>query len=535
MVDLVSPSSQSISNNPDTQIEIVFNSAIDDTSIELYVFGRWSGPMTGIVELVNNNQTLIFSPDDHFFYGEWITVTLSKQIQSESGDFLENGYQWGFWTKTNLGNFVQENPTVIELREDGEGQIQSYGAYAGDINNDGTTDLVVVNEISNDVRILENDISLGYTDFEILALDNANKPSTNEGADFNNDGFIDLAIGSTQNNIVNVLYGNDQGFGSQSNLVSGNGIRGLTVLDFNGDGWMDIVTANRAASNIALFENQGNGEFNPAVLQEVPNCNGETAISAADFNNDGMLDLAIGCFSSGNVVIMINEGSGNFILMDEENANSNPWMVGIGDVNNDGNVDLVSANSGTNNVSVYFGNGDGSIEPPLYFSAGGFPLAIDLGDLDGDQDLDLACSNFFSDDFTILENVNSGNFDSSYTLEAQLAGSCAVFHDHNNDGIMDLTCIDEIADVLFIYTNFEPNTTSLFEIAEDEFSIYPNPSPGDVRIDFDDSTKEFFLHDEQGKFIQMIQVNKSLDLSNLSSGTYFIVSPSGESRKLILK
>ncbi len=52
---------------------------------------------------------------------------------------------------------MQQNKVkTIELRLPGESWIQTYGAYAGDLNNDGHSDITAVNEQTDDVRILLN-------------------------------------------------------------------------------------------------------------------------------------------------------------------------------------------------------------------------------------------------------------------------------------------------------------------------------------------------------------------------------------------
>ncbi|MEM7163656.1 MAG: T9SS type A sorting domain-containing protein [Bacteroidota bacterium] len=524
-VESISPNAQTTIEVNIGQILINFNEdlAVQDLAPpDFHVFGRWSGPMMGNIQI--NGDQIVFDLGQNFFHGEWVTVSLSKNLESMSGSTLEHGYQWNFWTKVNPSAFVVSNPQVIELREDGEGQIQSYGAYAGDLNNDETSDLVVVNEISNDVRILTNDPISGYSEFEIMNLQNANKPSTNEGADFNMDGEIDLAIGNTQNSTVNVLFGNGENFSEQLTLEAQSGIRGLAILDFNGDGWMDIATANRAASSLSFFQNDQMGGFDNAFHLDIETCIGETALMAGDFDQDGIFDLALGCFGSSNIFILKGVGNGSFEVLDEKNANANPWMIGIGDIDNDGFLDVVSANSGTNNVSVYTGDGNGQVSSPSYFAAGGFPLAIDLGDLDGDGDLDIACSNYFSDDFTIMENQNA-QFDNSYTLPALAAGSCAIFHDHNNDGLMDLTCVDEIADVLFIYTNQSAN--GLEENVSPSFTIYPNPTRGEFSILSANQNEQFYLYDERGRKIQTLSQNEINLIEWLSSGSYLVRSDLG--------
>lgn len=452
----VSPDSQSLNTDPNHEIVITFDQAMDAatfTSENFMVFGRWSGPMTGNIIFTGGGTVATFTPDTDFFYGEWITVMLTKFITNTTGDALTNGYQFNYWTKTLQGYMQLTEVEVIDMKLPAETWIQCYGAYAGDIDNDGFSDLVVVNEFIEDIRIMINDGTGHYGDFTIHDLPGSTKPSTNEGADFNHDGEIDLALGSTQGPEVSVLIGNGDGtFDPEVTYNASQGVRGLAVIDYDCDGFTDIATANRIGNEMAFFTNDGTGVFGAPEFMDTGS-NQETATMAADFNNDGIMDLAVGSYSGSELMILLNDGAGNFAISTTQSVSSNPWMVACGDVNGDGNCDLVSANAGGSNLSVSLGDGAGGLSFPSYYSTGSFPLAVDLGDLDGDGDLDMVSSNYSGDDFTLYENNGNGQFGSPITYETTGAGSCAIFHDRNNDGVMDMTLIDEISDIVILLEN----------------------------------------------------------------------------------
>ena len=56
-------------------------------------------------------------------------------------------------------------------------------------------------------------------------------------------------------------------------------------------------------------------------------------------------------------------------------------------------------------------------------------------------------------DFTLFENFGDGTFGNPRTLKASSAGSCAILHDRDNDGDLDITGVDEIDDFIFLYEN----------------------------------------------------------------------------------
>lgn len=451
----ISPNREIINAEPNSIIELTFDIDIDPLSVTAETFqimGRWSGPSTGTREVVGGT-TIRFTPDEPFFAGEMVMVNTTLGITSTSAVPVDNGYAFNFWIRTLPGVMNLVEVEVIDMKLENETWIQCYGAYAGDINDDGFSDLTVVNEFSEDLRIMHNDGTGHFTDFWLVELPGSDKPSTNEGADFNHDGFIDIAIGSTQGPEVSVLYGDGAGsFGPETVYTSSDGVRGLTILDMDCDGWADIATASRNGNNVGFFLNEQDGTFATPYFMDA-NTHRETAAAAADMNEDGIMDVVIGSYNGSEIVVLLNDGAGNFTVTTEITVSSNPWMIAVGDVNGDGHVDVASANAGSSNMSVVFGNGTGQLANPAYYSTGAFPLAIDLGDLDGDGDLDMVSSNYSGDDFTLYENDGTGVFINPITYAAYGAGSCAIFHDRNNDGVMDMTGIDEIDDVIFLWEN----------------------------------------------------------------------------------
>ena len=524
----MSPDAQSLTALPTDIITITFDQSLEETTVNsatFMVFGRWSGPMPGTFSFNGSSTEVTFTPARNFFYGEWITVRLTNAIQSTGGDPITNGYAFNYWIKTLPGSLDQTLVNQISVELAGETFIQSYGAYAGDVNDDEFTDLVVVTETAEDIRVFLNDGTGDYDTFTIFDMPASNRPSTNEGSDFNHDGQIDLAIGSTANNKVSIFMGDDTTiFDAETDSETDQGIRGLTVLDVNGDGWDDIATANRIASTYSILVNDGTGAFNPAITLDA-GVDSETSVAAVDLNNDGITDLAIGGFASNNIVTLLNNGLGVFTALDTTPVSGSPWMLAAGDINGDGNVDIVSCNSSNGEVSVLAGDGNGNLTLLASYTSGDFCLAIDLGDVDGDGDLDFIASNFGNADFTLYENDGSGNFSNPRTYPSVQAGSCAIFHDRNNDGAMDITLIDEIEDVIILYENTLLNSEEKIIAAP---VVYPNPFINQLNINTGNSTFPivFRLYDVQGRLLYTEEVTsaKIIRLPNTISATGFYIA-----------
>lgn len=489
----VFPVSQSITAEANTPIWIDFDTALDPQSVKLTVFGRWSGPATGSLTFEQGNTRIRFQPDTPFMAGEWVTVSLAKQAQSQNGDPLATSYTWNFWTKTHGGILDFAAAGTIPIRGSGEGHIQTYGAYAGDLNDDGWSDLAVVNEISSDVRVFLNDGSGQYGAFEAYPLPPGTRASTNEGADFNEDGIIDFAVGYQSNDLgqIGILMGVGDGSFEPvySHAVAG-GTMGLGVIELDGDGHMDIVTANAFTGDVGLIRGMGDGSFAQTRKIEA-NGTTEWGCAVADANNDGIQDVFVAARGSGEVILLLGDGQGGLEFSSKVRVSGDPWMLAAGDLNGDGNVDVVSSNPsqtlGDNNVAVMFGDGQGGLGQPQAYRHGIFPLAVDLGDLDGDGDLDLVSSNWTSNFYTVFENDGTGVFVNPRTFPASTNASCAILHDRDNDGDLDLTGTDETDDVILLYENVATPVAVEAETLPQPFALapnYPNPFQGVTTISY---------------------------------------------------
>ena len=188
-----------------------------------------------------------------------------------------------------------------------------------------------------------------------------------------------------------------------------------------------------------------------------------SAIIAADFNGDGILDLAssVGVNQGGLLVIELGNGDGTFQSSFQYPVGINPQQLIAADFNGDGKLDLaVVANGGydLNTVYILLGNGDGTFQAAKTFATGNYPTLIASGDFNGDGKLDLAvgCEGIAGSNgsISILLGNGDGTFQThtDYTPpgEGLQTVSAMALGDFNGDGKLDIALIDGDAGALFI-------------------------------------------------------------------------------------
>jgi len=267
----------------------------------------------------------------------------------------------------------------------------------GDLRNDGNQDLVVTNYSANTVSVLLNN---GNGTFQThVDYATADGPSVVVIGDVNGDGKPDLVVACPGAGSVSILLGNGDGtFQAQSDIGVGFGPSGLVLADFTGGGSLDIAAVDGGADSIVILLNNGTGVFSsvaPVLLPNIQGNGGYSALAAADFNGDGKLDLAVTGFSPygpPGITVALGNGDGTF-----QKPVSYPGVGGtsiaVADFNGDGIPDV--ATGAFYGVDLFIGKGDGTFLPHVVYPTGHSQVssALATGDLTGNGTADLAVVN----------------------------------------------------------------------------------------------------------------------------------------------
>ena len=198
------------------------------------------------------------------------------------GDFNGDGLQ--DLAVANFGSNAPDATTVSVLLGNGDGTFQVAGTFnaqrgplwvaVGDFNGDGRQDLAVT--IFGDGTAATVLVLLGNGDGTFrapLSFGVGRGPVSSSVGDFNGDGIQDLAVSNWDANtgtIVSVLLGNGDGtFQAAQNVVAGRGVLFAAVADLNGDGRLDLATANYAAGTVSVLINNTGPAPNPRFTLSV--------------------------------------------------------------------------------------------------------------------------------------------------------------------------------------------------------------------------------------------------------------------------
>jgi len=359
----------------------------------------------------------------------------------------------------------------------------SFGVAAGDYDNDGHDDLFIANAGRN--TLYHNNGDGTFTDVtEGSGLDHKPENLLSVGAawfDYDNDGLLDLIVTNYTvwtpatdrvcrvgdgteaycmptfyKSVASRLYHN-LGRGRFEDVTQKSGIgsalgkgMGISIADFNGDGWMDIFVSNDTVRNF-LFLNQGDGTFKEmgVMLGAAYNEQGATVSGmgsdARDYTNDGWVDVIYNDLVGEVFGLLRNEGGEWFEDVTQQTniyTLSKPlsgWSIGFVDYDNDGWKDVYSANGDVDNLrpiskqrdSMWANVGgkrfvDVSDDMGPDFAFVGYQRGSAFVDLNNDGFMDLVVTSLDEKPRIMINNALNGNTWVMFDLRG---------HKSNRDGI----------------------------------------------------------------------------------------------------
>ncbi|MDD5139086.1 MAG: FG-GAP-like repeat-containing protein [Verrucomicrobiales bacterium] len=278
-----------------------------------------------------------------------------------------------------------------------------------------------------------------------------NQPWMVVATDVNGDGKMDLISANGLDNTLTVLTNNGSGgFVLASSPAVGNTPIWVTAADVSGDGKAELICVNNSDNSLSVLTNNGSGGFVISSTHAVGN--DPRMVTAADVNGDGKADLISVNGGNNTLTVLTNNGSGGFVLASSPGVGSNPYSVVAADVNGDGKVDLISANINGNTLTVLTNNGGGfalASSPGV----GSGPYGITAADVNGDGKVDLINANAYGSSLSVLTNNGGGGFALASSPGVGNYPCSVTAADISGDGKVDLINVNQFDNTLSVFTN----------------------------------------------------------------------------------
>ncbi|OON68000.1 hypothetical protein B0919_15145 [Hymenobacter sp. CRA2] len=420
------------------------------TADQLRVYGNRLQGLRAGTRTGGGTSSLSFTPTLPYAPGEAVSVSITSGLRGPGGNPVLPPQLLQFTAAvggTGQGNFSSGASVPVGY--------DSRSVAAGDVNGDGSVDLVTADYASQAVSIRLNNGSGSFSGSAAVALGTA--PQYVALGDVDGDSDLDL-VASSPNGTISIRLNNGSGTFSGTASVAGSGRFGAPVLaDIDADGDLDLLAVDQYYGGVAVYFNSL-GSFSAASTGLLTVGAGIADLALGDVDNDGDLDLAVAGGTGTNAVYLrYNDGRGAFSGASSiATAGQQPTKVRLADLDGDGDLDLLTADAASNALSVLLNSGNGSaFAAPVTLAVGAQPRSLQVGDLDADGDPDVVVvSSATPATASLLFNAGNGSFEPAATVRLSAVAEDLALADVSGDGDLDL-----------LTANGTSNTVSVFENA----------------------------------------------------------------------
>jgi FG-GAP-like repeat len=307
-----------------------------------------------------------------------------------------------------------------------------------DLNGDGITDAITV--VYNQIQIQLGAGDGTFNDASFITLDGGASPNAFAVGDFDGNGTMDMVVLTSNDTMAILLNDGAANFHTAFTyqLPAGAGGGGILVGDFNGDKLADVALIGNGTVTPYLATHGG------ALTRGTTYTIGGSPVAVVDVNHDAFADLAL--LTPTGVQYMLGSASGQFIAGKKITVSGLTGELVFADFNNDGVLDLATAGtspgpSTASFVSVYLGTSAGSFGSPTVYGIGNSPVSLMAGDFYGSGRIDLMTFNAGDAGLSLLQNIGGGHFQGAPVTHSSNATGI-VAGDFNRDGKQDVAVVN---------------------------------------------------------------------------------------------
>lgn len=419
----------------------------------------------------------------------------------------------------------------INIIDNSSGSAGATHINTADLDNDGLSEIILSQGYNIDnVNIYWNNSS---GNFIPLSLGSVMDPVFTATADFNGNGFLDIAV-ITESSGELFYYPNSGGSSGNPVSVDSESTFGKSIAtgDFDLDGDEDMVAIWQHSIN--FYRNDGNANFTKEAIlttSSSPNILECWAMASADMDNDGDLDIVTAETLGG--VIYENDGNANFSpITFTGSTNITMTNLSILDADNDSFPDVaLHASSGKMKLYLNLSQLDFSYHSDLFTATQNSIRSISSVDADLDGDMDIYTA--FNGDPRIFFNDGNLGFAQELILDADPNLFVEEVFSANIVGNNHPEFIWGVAAGTLAYQQLEG--LGLAENESVEIKFFPNPVKDKLNLVSSSTEKAMMrLYDVSGKRLLAKQIRFPfvLDMSDFASGMYFLEINTGNAQQI---
>ena len=294
------------------------------------------------------------------------------------------------WPLQNLVRIGDGKGGFAPARPMGNAADRSYSGLLVDVDGDGDLDVVVSNDRPDRKLVYLND---GSGRFEAGSTLGEPEWSTRyiTAADLNRDGLQDIVFANRygpRNGPEYICFGVGGGhFEDPCTEFATTSATTITAADFDGDGDLDLAVPHRDGGQSYVYLNDGSGHFDNKMAFGSPDAAIRTA-ATADLDGDGVLDLAVIDERTGPATYHGRGGGAFDPPVSLGDVDATPYAIKVADLDQDGRPDVIVGYRGAHPI-VFFNEGGGTFTPVPFGDDQGEAYGFAVGDVNEDGFLDI--------------------------------------------------------------------------------------------------------------------------------------------------